>query len=240
MTKYAVLLSTLFISFQSHAFRLDPMVVHFTAKGKGATQVLKLDNPTGEKIPVQIEVVTRDEKTGTEKREKTSEFTIYPEQVVLLPHEKRNVRITFSGELGNEEKSYRIIASQLPVELKETNAKSKKATGANVTFMLQYVASAYVTPEGATADVKVKDVKLLSPKSLSVVVYNEGTAHRLLYVKSFKVLEKGKVVAEIKKPEGIEGVNLLAKSQKTVVLPLEKPLKGTEQTVQMELSESSD
>ena len=240
MTKYAILIGVLLSCLQSFAFRLDPMVVHFTAKGKGATQVLKLDNPTGDKIPVQIEVVTRDEKSGNEKREKTSEFTVYPEQVVLLPHEKRNVRITFSGDLGNEEKSYRIIASQLPVELKETNAKSKKAAGANVTFMLQYVASAYVTPEGASADVKVKDVKLLSPKSLSVVVYNEGTAHRLLYVKSFKVLEKGKVVAEIKKPEGIEGVNLLAKSQKTVVLPLEKALKGTDCTVQMELTESSD
>ncbi len=239
MKVIAVISLILFCS-SAFAFRLDPMVVNFSPSGKLATQVVTLDNPTNDKIPVQVEVLTRDEKSGTEKRDKTTEFTIYPEQVVLLPHEKRNVRITFTGEVAQEEKSYRIVATQLPVELKETNAKAAKKTGANVTFMLQYVASAYVTPKDATADIKVKDVKVTSPKSISVTVANEGNAHKIAYVKSFKVMEKGKLIEEIKKPQGIEGVNFLAKTQKTVTLPMTKALKGTEATVSLELTESAD
>ncbi|QDK43833.1 hypothetical protein DOM22_00975 [Bdellovibrio sp. ZAP7] len=238
--KFFAATSLILFCSSTFAFRLDPMVVNFAPSGKLATQVVTLDNPTGDKIPVQVEVLTRDEKSGTEKRDKTSEFTIYPEQVVLLPHEKRNVRITFTGEADKEEKSYRIVATQLPVELKEKNAKAAKKTGANVTFMLQYVASAYVTPKDATADVKVKEVKVTSPKNIAVTVSNEGSAHKIVYVKSFKVMEKGKVVEELTKPQGIDGVNFLAKTQKTVSLPLTKSLKGIEASVSMELAESAD
>ena len=238
--KFFAALSTILFSLPVFAFRLDPMVVNFAPSGKLATQVVTLDNPTNDKIPVQVEVVTRDEKSGTEKRDKTNEFTIYPEQVVLLPREKRNVRITFTGDEPKDEKSYRIIATQLPVELKETNAKAAKKTGANVTFMLQYVASAYVTPKDAAADVKVKEVKVTSPKNISVTLSNDGNAHKIVYVKSFKVSEKGKVVEEVAKPHGIEGTNFLAKTQKTVAVPLSKPLKGTEATVTIEFAESAD
>ncbi|WP_413559392.1 molecular chaperone [Bdellovibrio sp. HCB209] len=238
--KFFAVIPLILFCLPAFAFRLDPMVVTFAPSGKLATQVVTLDNPTNEKIPVQVEVFTRDESTGQEKREKTSEFTIYPEQVVLLPREKRNVRITFTGETPKEEKAYRIVATQLPVELKETNAKAAKKTGANVTFMLQYVASAYVAPKDVAADIKVKDVKVSSPKNISVTIANDGTAHKIVYVKSFKVLEKGKVVEEIKKPQGIEGTNILAKTQKTVSVPLSKSLKGNEATVSVEFAESAD
>lgn len=238
--KSIVAISLFLFCLPVYAFRLDPMVVTFAPSGKLATQVVTLDNPTSDKIPVQVEVFTRDEKSGQEKREKTNEFTIYPEQVVLLPKEKRNVRITFTGEVGKEEKSYRIVATQLPVEIKDSNAKAAKKTGANVTFMLQYVASAYVAPKDIAADLKVKEVKVTNPKSISVTMANDGTAHKIIYVKSFKVLEKGKVVEEISKPVGIEGTNMLAKTQKTVAVPLTKALKGNEASVSVEFAESAD
>jgi fimbrial chaperone protein len=215
------------------------MVIHFAPKGKGATQVLTLENPGGDKTPVQIQAFARDEKSGEEKRGPTSEFTIYPEQVVLLPNEKRNVRVTFSGDVGSEEKSYRFVVSQLPVDFKDKNAKSKK-TAANVNFLLEYVASAYVTPENAAAKIKVKEVKVVSPQKIAVTIENEGGAHQVLHLKSVKISEKGQLVEELGDKSALEGVNFLAKTQKKINLSLTKPLKGTEATVELQLAESAD
>lgn len=224
----------------SLAFRLSPMVVQFTPTGAGTTQVLTLDNPGNDKIPVQIEVFSREENSkGEELRKKTEDFNIYPEQVVLLPKEKRNVRITWAGKIEAQEKSYRIIASQLPVEFRDRNAKPKKAD-VNLNFLLQYVASAYVTPEGATARVKVKDVNRLDRKKFSLSIYNEGSAHRMIRVKSLKIFSGDKLVVEIPYPKELEGINLLVGGSRNVVLNSPKEIPPTSLTGEIDLAETGD
>src|SRR5690606_11861060 len=114
-----------FFSLNCLAFRMSPMVVQFSPEASKATQVLTLENSTSGKVPVQVEGFTRDlDSHGEEIRTKTEDFIIYPGQLVLLPGEKRNVRVTWAGSLTDgKEQSYRIIASQLPVDF-----PSKKKT----------------------------------------------------------------------------------------------------------------
>ncbi|MEK2643849.1 fimbria/pilus periplasmic chaperone [Bdellovibrio sp. BCCA] len=224
----------------SFAFRLSPMVIRFSPTGSGATQVLTLENPGGEKTPIQIEAFTRTEnEKGEEVRKKTDDFTIYPEQVVLLPNEKRNVRVTWSGDINATEKSYRIIASQLPVEFRDRNFKPKKA-GVNLNFLLQYVASAYVTPEGAVAKIKVKDVKHIDAKKISVTVVNEGTAHKVLKVKKLKLFAGDKLVSEIENPKEFDSINLLPGSQKNITVVSSKEVTGSPSRGELELAEIGD
>ncbi|KYG69133.1 hypothetical protein AZI87_07900 [Bdellovibrio bacteriovorus] len=225
----------------SFAFRLTPMVIHFSPSGTKATQVLTLENPSTEKVPIQIEVFTRTtDAKGEEVRTKTDEFNVYPEQVVLLPNEKRNVRVTWSGELkGAEEKAFRIIASQLPVEFRDRNAKPK-ANGVNLNFLLQYVASAYVTPEGAVAKIKVKEVKSLDKKKVRVTVANEGTAHFVLKPKSLKIYSGETLVGTVSPISELENTNLLPKTEKTVVVNSNKEISGNNLRGELELAESGD
>ncbi|KHD88476.1 MAG: hypothetical protein OM95_08150 [Bdellovibrio sp. ArHS] len=237
----AVILGFVLIPCVSFAFRLTPMVVHFSPTGPKATQVLTLENPGNEKVPIQIEVFTRttDDK-GEEVRKKTEEFNIYPEQVVLLPNEKRNVRVTWSGEFqGTDEKAFRIIASQLPVEFRDRNAKPK-ANGVNLNFLLQYVASAYVTPEGAIPKIKVKEVRSLDKRKLSVTVANEGSAHFVLKPKSLKIYSGESLVASISPVADLENVNLLPKTEKTITVLTGKEITTKTLRGDLELAESGD
>lgn len=225
----------------AEAFRLSPMVVNFSPMGGKTSQVLLLENQGSEKVPVQIEVFARStDANGEEVRTKSEDFVIYPEQVVLLPGEKRNVRVTWSADLkGAEEQAYRIVASQLPVKFKEQNSLSS-GQNVNLNFLLQYVASAYVTPEGAKPLVKVKEVKKRGGKSVSLLLANEGTAHRVLRAKNLSFFSGEKLLFQINEVKEFENVNLLPKSEKTLVIAVPQEVPSAGVRVELSLMETGD
>lgn len=209
------------------AFKLSPMVVSFSPNGSKATQVLTLENNANEKVPVQIEVFSREtDSQGEEIRKPTEDFNVYPEQLVLLPNEKRNVRVTYTaGKSGAVEQSYRIVATQVPVEFKDHNAKTH-AKKTSLNFLIQYVASAYVTPDGIYAKVLVKDAQLVSGKKLAVTIANEGTAHKVLKAKTLRVLAGKDKLIEVTAPVELEAVNFLAKTERKIIFTLPKEVKA--------------
>lgn len=234
---------TLVLLFTSaaQAFRLSPMVVHFSPEGSKRTQVLTLENTGTEKIPIQIEAFARSiDNKGQEVRTATSDFVIYPEQLVLLPGEKRNIRATWGGDLGGpQEKSYRFVVSQLPVEFQE-KAQNKKTAGANLNFLLQYVASVYVTPSGAKPLIKVKSALMREPKKLELNLANEGTAHLVLRVKSLKIFDGEKMLMSLNKSVELDNTNVLAKTEKSFVINLPEAVKAQNLRVTAEFEESVD
>lgn len=236
-----LILQLLFVAFTlpAFSFQLSPMVIRFSPDGVAKTQVLSLENKGTEKVPVQIEVVSRDtDSKGEEIRKPSDDFTIYPEQVVLLPGEKRNVRLTWNGKIDKVEKAYRVIASQVPVNFKEKNAKAKN--GVSLKFLLQYIASAYVVPTDAAAQIKVKSVKLLSDKKLELVLANEGTAHRVLKLKELSVLDGEKTVVKMTEIKDFDGNNILAGKEKTFTIPLTNSIKASQLKAQIELTDAGD
>lgn len=225
----------------AQAFRLSPMVMQFSPQGNKSTQVLLLENQGTEKVPVQIEVFARTvDKAGEEVRTKSEDFTVYPEQLVLLPGEKRNVRVTWSSEFkGSSEKAYRIIASQLPVKFSEKNAAPANKD-VNLNFLLQYVASAYVTPEGAKAQIKVKEVKRIDAKKISLLLANEGTAHKVVHVKSLSIFGGEKILMQLNTVKEFDNLNLLPKTEKSVIIAVPKEVPAQGLRAELSLTESSD
>ena len=242
MKKSCLLLAaTLLFPFTTFAFRLAPMVLNFQPEGSKTTQVLTVENPTAEKIPIQIEAFTRSvDAKGEEIRTRTSDFTIYPEQLVLLPNEKRNIRLTWQGKLnGNLESSYRIIASQIPVEFKEKKENTKKP-GVSLNFILQYVASAYVTPPKAVAKIKVKSAEIKDGNKLSLILSNEGDAHKVLLPKALILKNDKDIVLKMEKVPELESNNMLAKTERAFVVTLPKTLSAQKVSAEIELMETGD
>jgi fimbrial chaperone protein len=227
MTKSSLRIFTflLLIPSFSWAFRFSPMVLEFSPTGAGSTQVLVVENPGDEKLPIQIESFARSTNAkGEEVRTKTEDLTIYPEQVVLLPKEKRNVRVMWAGEIKEgREKAYRIVASQLPVDFREKNSAPKKPS-VNLKFLLQYVASAYVVPEGATPKVVVKEVKKSGPQKIHLTFTNEGKAHKVLSFKNLKITAGSQIVLETQTNKAIESLNLLPGDSGTVEIETPKTI----------------
>lgn len=222
------LLFALSFALSAQAFRFSPMVITFSPKGAGMNQVLTLENPGAEKIAVELEAFLRSHDIkGQEKREKTKDFVIYPEQVALMPKEKRNVRVTWAGETPvDRELSYRIVATQLPVGFKERNAEAAQAR-ASLNIMLQYVASAYVAAPGAKSDVVVDSFKVAPNGSAVLRLSNKGGAHQLLLKTRLRVKSvAGQVLAEWNERPELESVNLLAGESREIDIAEAKPLKA--------------
>jgi fimbrial chaperone protein len=155
------------------------MVSTLAASGPEATQTFLVENNNGEKIALQIEVFHRDaDSEGKETRKETDEFAVFPQQMVLEPGEKRNVRLTWTGSKQlKEELPYRLVVSQLPVDLKKPE---QRRAGTNITFLLQYVASVYVSPGSAAPKLQVQSLKRISDSKAELVLKNSGSAHRVL------------------------------------------------------------
>ena len=173
----------------AQAFRVSPMLVEFEPKGTKATQTLFVENNRDKKIAVQVEAFHRlQDNKGKETRTPTDEFTIYPTQFILEAKEKRNIRVTWTGEPAPKaELPYRIVVGELPVEFKDQ--EEKKASAGSLKFLLEYVTSAYVKPLLAKAAVEATVSNLLNGK-IELQLKNTGSAHQLLRAIKIKFVQE--------------------------------------------------
>lgn len=163
----------------SHALKIMPFKASMVPRASGAGQVFMIENNSAEPAAVQVSIMTWEiAPDGTEtNRDAEDEFSVFPAQLVLAPHESRAVRVQWlSPEIPQAERAYRVIAEQIPIRLQNT----PQAASA-VRFMLRFRGALYVTPERAASDVAVQSVSA-SPdgKSLRVMLVNRGTAHTIL------------------------------------------------------------
>lgn len=188
---FSILFATLLSSFPAWSFRLDPMVVELQPTGAKSSHSFRVENNGQERIAVQLKMTSRmTDENGKETRLDSSDFTIYPEQISLSPNDMRTVRVTYNGPKEvTSEKAYRLIASQLPVNFQ----KETKPTQLN--FLFQYIASVYVTPKGAAAQIQVKDIKVTDKNKIEFKIENTGTAHRLLKGVQVQFYDKNNLIA---------------------------------------------
>ncbi len=219
----------LFWAESSWAFRFTPMVSTLAATGPESTQTFQVENNGGEKIALQIEVFHREmDINGKETRKETDEFSVFPQQMVLEPGEKRNIRLTWTGNRQlKEELPYRLVVSQLPVDLKKPE---QRKTGANITFLLQYVASVYVSPGSAASKILVDSFKKLSDSKVELVLKNSGTAHRVL--KGMRLYSKVDSKAE-KTSSELKGLKLKD-------IEAENVLPGHSRRFELEIAQGAD
>ncbi|MFL5813753.1 MAG: fimbria/pilus periplasmic chaperone [Bdellovibrionia bacterium] len=233
--------SAVLFSTSSWAFRFSPMVSTLSPIGPEATQTFLVENNNGEKIALQIETFHREVDTyGKETRRETDEFSVFPQQMVLEPGEKRNIRLTWTGDRQiKEELAYRLVVSQLPVDLKKPE---QRKAGANITFLLQYVASVYVSPGAAAPKISVESLRRLSDTKAELVLQNSGTAHKVLkgmhlYLKPEEgSSQKSRPELTALKLKDIEAENVLPGRKRRFEIPVAKDvaLPATAQKLEVE------
>lgn len=190
--------------------------------GNGASKAkFEIENNTSEPIPVVISVVERIQlPDGSEKLPAAKNLKAFPPQLIVPPKDKRSVRIDWSG--GKEfksEKSFRVIAEQVPLDLKDKNGKES----AGIKMLLRYQAALYVDPGQTRPELVLSDFSL--GKELEITLENKGSAHqylkgvRIKFVKGDRVLNVGP--SDLKK---MEGQNVLANSKRVFRLRAPKGL----------------
>lgn len=227
---FVLALSMVFVQ-EAQALRFSPFRVKFEPSGAGANQLFAVENDTDAPASVQIRIVTRevDVDGGEKNADAEKDFAIYPAQMVLKPHTTRSVRVQWLGDPKlKEEKAYRIIAEQLPVNLD----KQKPKTSA-VKFLVTYRGALFVTPPGlahnVTLDFTGTTQDATGKKMLEIVLHNRGTQHALLRNLKLDIKDdKGNSVslAGQSQLKGITGEGILAKHRRRFLIPRPTELTG--------------
>ena len=147
------------------------------AKG-GAVQVFRLENNTNGAVAVEVYAETWDvDAAGVETNQSAKAlFSIFPAQLVVPPRESRAVRVVWLGEAPAREKAFRLVAAQLPVDLKDA-----AADGAAVRFLLRFKAALYIRPaQDVKSDIRAETAEILPDGRLRLMLHNRGNAHALL------------------------------------------------------------
>jgi len=216
---------------EASAFRFSPFRAKFLPSGDGANQLFKVENNTDEPASVQIRITTRDvDVDGGEKNvDDEKDFLIYPAQLVLKPHESRSVRVQWVGNPNlKEEKAYRIIAEQLPV-----NLDRNKPHVSTVKFLVSYHGALFVTPQGlsnnVTLDFSGTTHDVTGKKYLEIVLHNRGTQHAMLRNLKLHIKDNKANVVTLSGEDqlkGITGEGILAGHRRQFMIPWPKALTG--------------
>lgn len=233
----AFLLAILVLTFsvatvdEAIALRFTPFRAMFQPSGSGASQLFTVENNTDAPASVQISIMTRDvdidgheKNLGAEK-----DFMIYPAQMVLKPHASRSVRVQWAGSPGlKEEKAYRIIAEQLPVNLDMTNPKASR-----VQFLVSYRGAIFVTPKAlahnVTLDFSGVTKDATGRKVLEIVLHNRGSQHAMLRNLKLHVKDdKSDTVTLAGKDQlpHVTGETILAGHRRQFMIPFPEKLTG--------------
>ncbi len=216
---------------EAQAFRFSPFRAKFEPSGAGANQLFIVENNTNTRASVQIRITTRevDVDGGEKNTDVEKDFTIYPAQMVLEPRAKRSVRVQWVGDPKlKEEKAYRIIAEQLPV-----NLDKEKPKNSSVKFLVSYRGALFVTPKGlaqnVTLDFSGTTQDATGKKMLEIVLHNRGTQHALLRNLKLDIKDdKGNTVnlAGENQLKGVTGEGILAKHRRRFMIPRPEGLAG--------------
>jgi len=172
-----VLAVSMGVSFPAQALKISPFKATLLPHSPQMTQVFRLENNSDATAALQVSILSWNiAPDGTEINEEVEDdFVVFPAQLVLPPHESRAIRIQWRGPPDiKSEKSYRVLAEQIPVRLKDT-----PETGSAVKFMVRFKAALYVTPPGIKSNVTVKETRFENNR-LHITLTNDGTAHTLL------------------------------------------------------------
>ncbi len=227
-----------FFGVSAGAFEFTPSVMSYNPSGRNATQKYTVHNTMATSTAVEIKATTREvDIDGKEVLKPTKDFTIYPKLFKMKPGETRVIKVTYTGEKQPQvEKSYRIVAEQLSVDLKKREAAKKNETNMAINFLYKYETSAYVTPENAEPKVAVETFKV-SDSSLEVTFKNTGTAHQIFQNWQMIVeTDKESVVIDKKNAPSLADFNLLAGNKVRVKIPWADKSRGTPRAVKFKLN----
>ncbi len=219
------------------AFRFSPFRARFEPSGPEANQLFQVENNTAAPASVQVRIADRriDVDGGETMRDNEKDFAIYPAQMILPPQSTRSVRVQWIGDPNlKEERAYRIIAEQLPVNLSKEKPKSS-----SVKILVSYHGALFVTPPGLSQNVTIDFFGVTQEpeqrRMLEFVLHNRGTQHALLRDLRLSIKDdRGDVVALADETalKGMIGETILARQRRRFLLRWPRNLHGTPKQVE--------
>ena len=200
-------------SLKGHGFTLIPISATVEPKGYGVSASFRVENETSNRVAFQISMRTRDvDEFGKETMVGASNlFTIFPQQGIIPPGQKQNVRVVWKGSANpTNELAYRIVAEELPVDLE------REKTQSHIKVLLKYVGSLYVRPKNCKSQLQItrlaRAVDGNSTNAYEFAVTNVGTAHQGLINPVMTITDGQGAKTELRGEQlpGIEGQNILA------------------------------
>lgn len=171
----------------AEAFTLDPISRIFDTSGSKATQTFVITNPSSKPIAVEVSIATleRDLDYRETNRPADDEFLIYPPQIIVKPGARQTVRVQWLGDPDPaSEKTFRIIAEQLPIDLASPGQSAPTEPVGQVRVLITYRGTLYIRPRGAKPIIGLAEAKPASDPSgeqqLSLTLRNRGKAHAVI------------------------------------------------------------
>ncbi len=166
-----------------------------------------VENQGSETIPIVFKVKTREQKDdGSEVNLDTTDITVFPPQMLLPGGQKKAIRVNYKGiQKLSKEQAYRVIAQQVPVNLKEDKESGIK-------MLLKFQNVLYVQDKDYQSNLVLTKFTS-SKKGVEVEVRNSGEAHQYLHQVAITFRKGKKTLTPSKKElEELEGQNILAQS----------------------------
>jgi len=192
-----------------------PMSYSIEGGGKNNTALFTVQNDSSEPLAIQLEVKLRKmDLLGIEKHPETEDFLVFPDQLILGPKKRRVIKVKWlRGEVKDVERAFRLIAEQLPIDVKKN-----KRSGSDIKILLRYVAALYVTPKDKITKIVVESAKTSKNlKYINLTLSNSGPIHKVLLKPRITIIQEKKefLVLNLK---GILGENILAQSLRSFKL----------------------
>lgn len=167
------------------------------------------------------------DKDGKEIRQETDDVVVYPSQFVLSVKGKKGVRVNYTKtKLPEKEAVYRVLATQLSLNLKEEK-KATKISG-SMKFVFSYEGLLFVGGKEGKTDITSSLVKD-EGKTYAVTMTNKGFISKFVHVQHFDFIlttDKGEIKLTDKDFGTYGGIRLLPDESFVLHLPKIASLKG--------------
>jgi fimbrial chaperone protein len=215
-------------------FEFSPITISLTTTGKTNHAIAQVVNRQAVAIPIVIHVTERKLlENGEEERPDTAELAVYPSQFMLEPNETKSIKISWQGEESvPNEKSYRIIVEEVPVEF-----SAKSANKGAVRILINYVGSIYVNSSKTEGNLVLEKIEPAEDKKfLNFLFNNKGNGHAILKAPSIDLTAKAannlpekKIKIDKTMLTNADGKNILALSKLKIRIPMPAALSGYDQ-----------
>jgi fimbrial chaperone protein len=233
----------LIISFPVYGFHIDFPKDTFEVTGSGRSRSMIVTNVGNNLLAVEVSVVPReiDSEGNDVLGEPSSDFEVYPSQILINPGEDANVSLVWKGvTVPSRELAYRVVSKEIPFH----SASEFKSGPVQLLVGRRFLHAAYVTPPRVSANLRLQSLAVSANAELAemvIVLENSGSAHQIVsgftIVATHRVDERGNAYplarpVEIRDPKFSAKVNLLAGGIRRIVIPWptnlpKQPLKGT-------------
>lgn len=156
-------------------FSIIPVTISLTPEK--ATELLTLHNPGAQTVRLQLSVYNWDQRPdGQFKLTPTDDLVFYPPIVTIEPREDRIVRVGAAVPFGEAEKTYRVLAEELPPPPEPAAPGAAKQVRSRVVVLARVYLPVFLLPSAVVHAESITATGIQNGR-LSFRLKNDGNLH---------------------------------------------------------------